>query len=170
MMNRTNLSKFLVDVKEGKIAIPGVHGGEAQTEAQKIASKEENQKFRENYILGEIKEMIMNNNRWLWILFGLLIALVIFLSILLWRKQDDKAFFFGILGGQGLSILTCINRLSYFYDQKRTSETFLYLYGTATPGAEREKILDEMIKFLTARKAANKSTSSKKHQATQNTH
>ncbi len=61
-------------------------------------------------------------------------------------------FFFAILGGQGVSIAFCINRLGYFYKHKRASETLLYLYLAANSDKERDKIIDEIIALMKIKK------------------
>jgi hypothetical protein len=145
-MKRINLLEFLQDYKEGKLYTPPAHGGGGE-----IAFTED-QHLKEIIFLDYLKEMIRNNNKWLAVLYAVLIALIVFLAVILWRKQDNQVYFFTLLTGQGLSLLLCVNRLSYFYKNKRSSEILLYLYLTAKTPEEKEKVVDEIIDFLKSKK------------------
>lgn len=124
------------------------HGGPSKDISHDAGTEEALNKERDIYVLTSLESRLKENSKWLAVLFVVLIGLVIFLSVLLWRKQDNLRFLFAILSGQGLSILFCVNRLSYLYTQKRNSEIFLYLYQTASPGEERKELLKEIIDYL----------------------
>jgi hypothetical protein len=159
-MKSNNLLVLLQDYKQGRLYIPPPHGGEGETitvENQKIAP--EDQQLKEKIFVDYLQNLIHDNNRWLAVLYGVLIALIVFLAVILWRKQDNQVYFFTLLTGQGLSLLFCVNRLSYFYQNKRSSEILLYLYQTANTPQEKEKVVNEIIEFLKSKKSNSASPS-----------
>jgi hypothetical protein len=144
-MKRTNLLELLEDYQNGNLYTEGTHGG-GKTKSVSESQAEDSEKSK--LLVLELRSVIKNNADWLKYIYAILTALLVLLSIFLWRKQDDMTFFFAILGGQGATILFCINRLSYFYRQKRGSEILLHLYQTADSQQAKNKVLKEIIAFL----------------------
>ena len=148
-MKRTNLLHLLEDFQNNNLYVEGTHGG-GKAKTTTVAPVDDSAK--DTLLVLELRNVIKNNADWLKYIYAILTAMLILLSIFLWRKQDDMTYFLSILGGQGVSILFCINRLSYFYRQKRGSEILLHLYQTADSKQAKNKVLNEIIAFLKAKK------------------
>jgi hypothetical protein len=97
----------------------------------------------------QLKSILDKNDRWLVVLFVVLILLTIFISVIIWEVRSQKGFVIALLGGgQGIGIAAIIGRLTTLYNKKRTSELLLFLYQAAGTEQEKQKTLGELISFL----------------------
>lgn len=147
-MKQDNLITLLQQRKSNSLFIAPTLGGKGKPEDADIIRKEQVEKGNDRIFLERLDILLRKNNKWLLVLFIVIIALMLFLGIIIWKWQANKDYLLGLLGGQGASIVFCINRLSFLYKKKRTSEILLYLYSSAQTPDEKSKIIDKMIEFL----------------------
>jgi uncharacterized integral membrane protein len=150
-MEKMNDQKFVETLKAylDNTQFPdGTHGGGEDT----LTKSKKSEKETKSYLILDLQKIISSNNNWLKFLFGVIIALIIFIAVLIWRWQNNEKILFALLGGQGLSILFCLNHIIDLYKQKRTSEVLLHLFNSAQTAIERKKIIDDIVNFLTERK------------------
>lgn len=145
-MKNNNLLHLLNYSKDHGLIKEPVEGGER--EGDKKPAPETHMVKDVDPLQISLKNLISQNNKWLAVIYVILFLLIVFLSVILWKKMDDEKFFFAILSGQGLSILVCVNRISHLYKQKRATEILLHLYQASRSKLERQKLVDQIIIFL----------------------
>jgi len=142
------LKELLEKRKSGQLFVAPVHGGDENVTAT-LKSKEETSDL---IFFQELEKIIKANNFWLTIVFAVIGVLVAFLLVLVWIWQDDKEYVSYLLAGEGVGVGICIQRLVHLYKQKRHSELLMLLYRTASSPADKTKVIDAMLEFLTVEK------------------
>ena len=141
-MQNKKLVETLQSYLDGTLGPQGTKGGGNNAIPE---NKEDNNTF----LILDLQRIIADNNNWMKYLFAILTAVIVFIAVLIWRWQSNYTILIALLGGQGLSILFCINRITALYNQKRTSEILLHLFNAAKTPGERKKIIQDIVDFLT---------------------
>lgn len=105
-------------------------------------------KVAEDIFISRLKSTRARSFRLVITIIAVLIIIIVFLGVLIWKHNDNQTYVLALLGGQGAGVFLAVNLMLRLKREELFASIIVDLLPRATTSEDKDKLIDTLIQYL----------------------
>jgi membrane-anchored glycerophosphoryl diester phosphodiesterase (GDPDase) len=105
-------------------------------------------KVAEDIFISRLKSTRARSFRLVITIIAVLIIIIVFLGVLIWKHNDNQTYVLALLGGQGAGVFLAVNMMLRLKREEFFASIIVDLLPKATTKEDKDKLIDTLIQYL----------------------